>query len=83
MPMAMQQPALHDLTAPTQMLPNMPTVAQRTHVSTVKVSTANKASTASKKQATGTEAVRAAKAKITRRNSLKKQRSAQKKRRFS
>jgi hypothetical protein len=74
--MAMQ-PALHDLTAPTQMLPNMPTVAQKTQVAPV-----NKASTASKKQPTGTEAVRAAKAKITRRNSLEKQRSAQKKRRF-
>jgi hypothetical protein len=66
MPMVMQ-PAVHNLTVPTQMLPNMPTVAQEIHVST-----------ANKKHPTRTEAVQAAKAKITRRNSLRKQRSAQK-----
>jgi hypothetical protein len=65
-PMVMQ-PVTHDVTAPTQMLPIMPTAGSETKVSVPK-----------QKQRTRTEAVRAAKAKIMRRNSLRKQRDAQK-----
>jgi hypothetical protein len=65
-PMVMQ-PVAHDVTAATQMLPTMPTVGKETRVSAVK-----------KEQPSRTEAVRAAKAKIIRRNSLSKQRAAQK-----
>lgn len=64
-PMVMQ-PVTHDLTAPTQMLPIVPTAGSEAKVSVPK-----------KKQPTRTEAVLAAKAKITRRNSLRKQRDAQ------
>jgi hypothetical protein len=64
-PMVMQ-PVRHDLTAPTQMLPIMPTAGSEAKVSVAK-----------KKQPSRTEAVQAAKAKITRRNSLRKQRDAQ------
>jgi len=60
------QPVTHDLTAPTQMLPIMPVAGRAAKVSAPK-----------QKQPTRTEVARAAKAKITRRNSLRKQRDAQ------
>jgi hypothetical protein len=66
------QPVAHQLTAATQMLPAMPMAGSKVK----KVAARNKAA---KRQPTRTEAVRAAKANITRRNSLRKQRQAQKK----
>jgi hypothetical protein len=63
------QPAEHTPTASTQMLPTMP--AARTETKEIK-------SPAPKKKQTRAEAVRAARARITRRNSLRKQRDAQK-----
>jgi hypothetical protein len=66
MPMVMQ-PAPHDLTAPTQMLPVMPTPGRETSTPA-----------ATKQQPTRADAARAAKAKLVRRDSLKKQRDAQK-----
>jgi hypothetical protein len=70
MPMAMQ-PVAKGLTLPTQMRPIMPTVGKEAKLPPVK-----------KNPPTRTEAVRAAKAKITRRNSLRKQRHAQKQSQF-
>ena len=70
MPMVMQ-PVTHDLTAATQMLPAMPMAGLE-----AKKVPARK--NAAKRQPTRTEAVQTAKANITRRNSLKKQRQAQK-----
>jgi hypothetical protein len=61
------QPAGHGLTEPTQMLPLMPKTGGET-----------KTPAPEKKQRTRAEAVRAALARITRRNSLRKQRDAQK-----
>jgi hypothetical protein len=61
------QPAGHGLTEPTQMLPMMPNTRGET-----------KTPAPEKKQRTRAEAVRAALARITRRNSLRKQRDAQK-----
>lgn len=72
MPMVMQ-PVAHDLTVATQMLPAMPAVAGS---KAKKVLPREKAA---KTPPTRTEAVRAAKANVTRRNSLRKQRQAQKK----
>jgi hypothetical protein len=71
-PMGMQ-PADRGPTAPTQMLPIMPGT-------TGGMEREPKAETAAaeKKQRTRTDAMRAALAKITRRNSLRKQRAAQK-----
>jgi hypothetical protein len=68
-PMGMQ-PAGHGLT-PTQMLPLMPAAKGKTKQET-------KRPAPEKKQQTRTEAVRAVHARITRRNSLRKQRDAQK-----
>jgi hypothetical protein len=70
MPMVMQ-PVAHHMTAATHMLPAMPVAGS-------KVKKAPARNKAAKKEPTRTEAVRAAKAKITRRNSLRKQRDAQK-----
>ena len=69
MPMAVQ-PRAHHLTAATQMLPAMPMAGSK----------AKKAArqNAAKRQPTRTEAMQIAKANITRRNSLRKQRQAQK-----
>jgi len=63
------QPVEREPTTPTQMLPIMP----GTEGVFVK-----KTATPEKKPRTRTDAVRAAMAKITRRNSLRKQRDAQK-----
>jgi len=68
-PMGMQ-PAEHGLT-PTQMLPLMPAAKGKTKQEA-------KRPAPEKKQKTRTEAVRAVKARLTRRNSLRKQRDAQK-----
>jgi hypothetical protein len=68
-PMGMQ-PADHGL-ATTQMLPMMPAAKGKTKQET-------KWPAPEKKQKTRTEAVRAVMARITRRNSLRKQRDAQK-----
>jgi hypothetical protein len=68
-PMRMQ-PAEHAPTASTQMLPTMPAARTKTKQET-------KSPPPEKKQ-TRAEAVRAALARITRRNSLRKQRDAQK-----
>jgi hypothetical protein len=70
MPMVMQ-PVARSLTTATQMLPAMPMAGAE-----AKKVPARK--NAAKRQPTRTEAVQAAKANITRRNSLKKQRQAQK-----
>jgi hypothetical protein len=70
MPMVMQ-PVAHDLTAATPMLPAMPAAG-----SEAKKVPARKS--APKRQPTRIEAVQTARAKITRRNSLRKQREAQK-----
>jgi hypothetical protein len=67
-PMVMQ-PVAHDLTAPTPMLPVMPAAGAGREA---KVSAVNK------KHSTRTDAMRTAKARISRRNSLRKQRYAQK-----
>jgi hypothetical protein len=69
-PMVMQ-PVAHDLTAATPMLPTMPTAGSVAKVPARK--------NAPKRQPTRTEAEQTAKANITRRNSLKKQRQAQRK----
>jgi hypothetical protein len=69
------QPADHGPTAPTQMLPIMPG-AKGGMEGEPKDETETAA--AEKKQRTRTDAIRAALAKITRRNSLRKQRAAQK-----
>jgi hypothetical protein len=68
-PMRMQ-PVAHGPNAPTQMLPTMPVAGTETKQEA-------KIPTPGKKQ-TRAEAVRAALARITRRNSLRKQRDAQK-----
>lgn len=60
------QPAPHGSTAPTQLLPLMPMAGKQ------------KPAPLLKKPPTRMEAVRAAKARIMRRNSLRKQRQAQK-----
>jgi hypothetical protein len=73
-PMGMQ-PADHGPTAPTQMLPIMGG-AKGGMERELKDET--KIPAAEKKQRTRTDAMRAALAKITRRNSLRKQRAAQK-----
>jgi hypothetical protein len=65
------QPIEHARSAPTQMLPKMP-------VATGKMKQDTKAPALPEKQQTRTEAVRAVLARITRRNSLRKQRDAQK-----
>jgi hypothetical protein len=65
-PMVMQ-PVAHDLTMPTQMLPRMPAAGAEATTPVAK-----------NDQSARTEAVQTAKARITRRNSLKKQRAAQK-----
>jgi len=64
-PMDMQ-PVAHGSTAATPLLPMMPAAGEPPKKSVPK------------KQPTRTEAVRAAKARISRRNSLRKQRQAQK-----
>jgi len=64
-PMRMQ-PIENGATMPTQVLPMMPMAGEQ------------KTAPQPKKQPTRTEAVRAAQAKITRLNSLRKQRDAQK-----
>jgi hypothetical protein len=68
-PMGMQ-PLEHGL-EPTQMLPLMPAAKGETKQEA-------KRPAPEKKQLTRTEAVRAVRARLTRRNSLKKQRDAQK-----
>jgi hypothetical protein len=69
-PMGMQ-PIKHARSAPTQMLPRMP-------VATGKMKPDAKTPAPAETQPTRTEAVRAVLARITRRNSLRKQRAAQK-----
>jgi hypothetical protein len=73
-PMGMQPPERGRM-APTQMQPMMPG-CPGTRTGEIKGGT--KPSAPEKKQRTRTEAVRAALARITRRNSLRKQRDAQK-----
>jgi hypothetical protein len=65
------QPIEHARSAPTQMLPKMP-------AATGKPTRDAKTPAPQEKQQTRTEAVRAVRARITRRNSLRKQRDAQK-----
>src|SRR4051795_6351048 len=60
------QPAAHGSRTPTQSQPMMPSAGKKPNT------------TVPKKQSTRTEALRAAKAGISRRNSLRKQRQAQK-----
>jgi hypothetical protein len=60
------QPAAHGSRTPTQSQPMMPTTGKKPNT------------TVPKKQPTRTEVLRAAKAGISRRNSLRKQRQAQK-----
>jgi len=60
------QPTQNGSTMPTQVLPMMPTVGEQ------------RKTPQSKQKPTRTEAVRAAQARITRRNSLRKQRDTQK-----
>jgi hypothetical protein len=69
-PMGMQ-PVEHGPSAPTQMLPMMPGTKRAKKGET-------KTTAPEKKQRTRAEAVRAVLARITRRNSLRKQRDAQK-----
>jgi len=71
-PMGMQ-PADHGPTAPTQMLPIVPGAKGG-----MEAEFNNETPAAEKKQQTRTDAIRAALAKIARRNSLRKQRAAQK-----
>jgi hypothetical protein len=73
-PMGMQ-PADHGPTAPTQMLPIMGGAKGGMEI---EPKDETKTPAAEKKQRTRTDAIRAARAKITRRNSLQKQRAAQK-----
>jgi hypothetical protein len=73
-PMGMQ-PADRGPTAPTQMLPMMPGAKGGLEAEPKKET---KTPAPEKKQRTRTDAIRAALAKITRRNSLRKQRAAQK-----
>lgn len=73
-PMAMQ-PADHGPTAPTQMLPIMGGAKGELER---EPKDETKTPAAEKKQQTRTDALRAALAKIARRNSLRKQRAAQK-----
>jgi hypothetical protein len=61
------QPVAHDRSEPTQMLPLMPATESR-----------SKTAAPAKKPKTRNEAMRAALARKTRRNSLRKQRDAQK-----
>jgi hypothetical protein len=70
-PMRMQ-PAERNPTAPTQMLPMMPGAKG------AMIKGETKAPPPEKKQQTRTDAARAASARIMRRNSLRKQRDAQK-----
>jgi hypothetical protein len=65
------QPAEHGRTAPTQMLPMMPAIRDAKQVET-------KLPPAAKESRTRADALRAARARITRRKSLRKQRAAQK-----
>jgi hypothetical protein len=69
-PMGMQ-PQAHSPTAATQMLPTMPRAGEDEQMP-------ERGPAANKKPPTRAEAVRAARARITRRKSLKKQRDAQK-----
>jgi hypothetical protein len=73
-PMGMQ-PAAHGPTAPTQMLPIMGGAKGGMER---EPEDETKTPAAEKKQRTRTDGIRAARAKITRRNSLRKQRAAQK-----
>jgi hypothetical protein len=69
------QPAEHGLSAPTQMLPAMPSAKGEMKEATAET---NKLPARGKKPRTRTEAVRAARARLIRRKSLRKQRDAQK-----
>jgi hypothetical protein len=69
------QPAERGPSAPTQMLPAMPGAKGEIKEATAE---ASKLPARGKKPRTRTEAVRAARARITRRKSLRKQRDAQK-----
>jgi hypothetical protein len=73
-PMGMQ-PAEHGRSVPMQMLPAMPGAKGETKEETARE---RKSPAPEKKPRTRTEAVRAARARITRRKSLRKQRDAQK-----
>ena len=70
------QPAEHGLSAPTQMLPAMPGAKREMKEETAEEE--NKSPSPEKKPRTRTEAVCAARARLTRRKSLRKQRDAQK-----
>ena len=72
-PMGMQ-PLAHSPTAATQMLPTMPCAGKAER----EMKGETRRSTAQKTPPTRAEAVRAARARITRRQSLRKQRDAQK-----
>ena len=69
------QPAEHGLSAPMQMLPAMPGAKGEMKEEAAEES---KSTPPEKKPRTRTEAVRAARARLTRRKSLQKQRDAQK-----
>jgi len=72
------QPQAHSPTAATQMLPTMPCAGEDNQEIRGKTAQPARAPAANKKPPTRAEAVRAARARITRRKSLRKQRDAQK-----
>jgi hypothetical protein len=76
-PMGMQ-PQAHSPTAATQMLPMMPCAWEDEQEIKGETQRPARAPAANKKPPTRAEAVRAARARITRRKSLRKQRDAQK-----
>lgn len=72
------QPQAHGPTAATEMLPTMPRVGEDNEELRGETQQLKKAAAAQKEPPTRAEAVRVARARITRRQSLKKQREAQK-----
>ena len=76
-PMGMQ-PQAHSPTAATEMLPTMPRAGEESQEMNGNTPPPTRAPAEKKKPPTRAEAVRAARARITRRKSLKKQRDAQK-----
>jgi hypothetical protein len=72
------QPLSHSPTAATQMLPTMPRAREEKKEAKGETQQPARSPAAQKKPPTRAEAVRAAQARITRRQSLRKQRDAQK-----
>jgi hypothetical protein len=72
------QPQAHGPTAATQMLPTVPRAGAETMEMKGETPQLARAPSAKEKPLTRAEAVRAARARITRRKSLRKQRDAQK-----